>query len=202
MLEVKHTGSRVPAVYSRIARGYELWARLTESRARTRVLELAAVRNGEDVLDVATGTGVQLVALARRNPSGRTVGVELAEGMVRQTRRRLAATGLRRVELHHADARALPFPDVSFDLLTNGYMLDLLPTADIATALREFRRVLRPGGRLVLSNMTPARSPRTASGTPSTRAASSSPPTAAASSPRPYCWTSASPKSSANTSPN
>jgi ubiquinone/menaquinone biosynthesis C-methylase UbiE len=159
MLEVKHTGSRVPAVYSRIARGYELWARLTESRARARVLELAAVRDGEDVLDVATGTGVQLVALARLNPSGRTVGVELADGMVRQTRRRLAATGLRRVELHRADARALPFPDASFDLLTNGYMLDLLPTADIATALREFRRVLRPGGRLVLSNMTPGEKP-------------------------------------------
>jgi ubiquinone/menaquinone biosynthesis C-methylase UbiE len=74
--------------------------------------------------------------------------------MLRHTRRRLTAAGLDAVGLYRANALALPFPDASFDLLTNSYMLDLLPTADIPSALREFRRVLRPGGRLVLSNMT------------------------------------------------
>jgi ubiquinone/menaquinone biosynthesis C-methylase UbiE len=154
-----HDSSRVAARYSRIAPAYERWARLTESRARRRVLDVAAVRDGETVLEVATGTGVQLVALARRNPSGRTVGVELAPGMLEQTRRRLAVAGISTVALHHADALALPFADRSFDVLTNGYMLDLLPLADIPRALREFRRVLRPGGRLVLSNMTIAERP-------------------------------------------
>jgi ubiquinone/menaquinone biosynthesis C-methylase UbiE len=150
----RRDASWVSARYSRIAPVYERWARLTESRARRRVLELAAVRDGEAVLEVATGTGVQLLALARQNPSGRTVGVELAPGMLAQTRRRLKAAGLDAVELRQADALALPFADRSFDLLTNGYMLDLLALADIPTALREFHRVLRPGGRLVLSNMT------------------------------------------------
>jgi ubiquinone/menaquinone biosynthesis C-methylase UbiE len=150
----RRDASRVSARYSRIAPVYELWARLTESRARRRVLELAAVRNGEAILEVATGTGVQLVALARQNPSGRTVGVELADGMLRQTRRRLATAGTHAVDLYRADGLALPFPDASFDLVTNSYMLDLLPIADIPAALREFRRVLRPGGRVVLSNMT------------------------------------------------
>lgn len=144
----------VPRIYSRLASVYELWARLTESRPRRRVLELAAVRDGEDVLEVATGTGVQLVELARRNPSGRTVGVELAEGMLASTRERLLAAGLDRVELHRASALDLPFDAGSFDLVVNGYMLDLLPKDDIPRALGEFRRVLRPGGRLVLSNMT------------------------------------------------
>jgi ubiquinone/menaquinone biosynthesis C-methylase UbiE len=146
--------SWVSARYSRIAPVYERWARLTESRARRRVLELAAVHDGEAVLEVATGTGVQLIALARQNPSGRTAGVELAPGMLAETQRRLQAAGLGAVEVHQANALSLPFPDRSFDLLTNGYMLDLLPLADIPTALREFHRVLRPGGRLVLSNMT------------------------------------------------
>jgi ubiquinone/menaquinone biosynthesis C-methylase UbiE len=122
--------------------------------ARRRVLELAAVRDGEDVLEVATGTGAQLVELARRNRSGTTVGVELSDGMLARTRSRLAAAGLDAVELHRASALELPLEDESFDLVVNGYMLDLLPRDDIPRALAEFRRVLRPGGRLVLSNMT------------------------------------------------
>ena len=142
------------SVYSRLAPVYEVWARLAESRARRRVLELVAVREGEAVLEVATGTGVQLVELARRNPSGRTVGVELASGMFAQTRKRLDRAGLGEVELHQASALDLPLEDEGFDLLVNGYMLDLLPRDDIPRALSEFGRVLRPGGRLVLSNMT------------------------------------------------
>src|SRR4051795_13738464 len=94
-----HDSSRVSARYSRVAPVYERWARLTESRARRRVLDLAAVRDGETVLEIATGTGVQLLALARRNPSGRTVGVELAPGMLEQTRRRLAVAGVSAVDL-------------------------------------------------------------------------------------------------------
>jgi ubiquinone/menaquinone biosynthesis C-methylase UbiE len=134
---------------------YEAWARLTESRPRRRVLELAAVRDGEDALEVATGTGAQLVELALRNPTGRTVGVELAGGMLAQTRKRLAASGIEaRVEVLEASALELPLEDESFDLVVNGYMLDLMPRADIPRALAEFKRVLRPGGRVVLSNMT------------------------------------------------
>ncbi|HEV3232852.1 MAG TPA: methyltransferase domain-containing protein, partial [Candidatus Dormibacteraeota bacterium] len=52
-------------------------------------------------------------------------------------------------------ARDLPLPDAGFDLVVNSYMLDLLPIEEIPVALAQFRRVLRPGGRLVLSNMTP-----------------------------------------------
>lgn len=61
---------RVVARYTRLAPVYELWARLTETRPRERVLELAAPRDGEDVLEVAVGTGTQFVELARRNRSG------------------------------------------------------------------------------------------------------------------------------------
>jgi len=118
------------------------------------VLELAAVVDGEQILEVATGTGVQLVALAKRNATGRTIGIELADGMLRQSRRRLQAAGLTSVALLHASALELPLEDGSIDLLVNGYMLDLLARDDIPGVLAEFQRVLRPGGRLVLSNMT------------------------------------------------
>lgn len=53
-------------------------------------------------------------------------------------------------------SRLLPFPDATFDVLYNGYMLDLLGLRDISIALGEFRRTLKPGGRLVLVNMTKA----------------------------------------------
>ena len=154
VLEVKRPPQEIPHLYSRLAPVYELWARLAESRPRRHVLELAATGPGEDVLEVATGTGVQLVDLARRNPEGQTVGVELADGMLRRTRSRLQSASLDRVELLLADARDLPFPDASFDLVVNSYMLDLLPCEDIPRVLGEFRRVLKPDGRLVLSNMT------------------------------------------------
>jgi ubiquinone/menaquinone biosynthesis C-methylase UbiE len=155
ILEVNSPSERVPRIYTRVAPVYELWARAAESKPRRRVLELAAPRDGEDVLEVATGTGVQLVRLAQARDGGRTVGVELAEGMVNQTRRRLAAAALaERVELIQGNALELPFAEASFDLLVNSYMLDLLPRDDIPRAVAEFERVLRPGGRLVLSNMT------------------------------------------------
>ncbi len=154
VLEVNLGAAKVRAIYSRVAPVYEMWARLTEARPRRRVLELAGVRDRESVLEVASGTGAQLVELAHRNPSGATVGVELADGMLERTRRRLTGAGLERVVVIQASALDLPLRAEVFDVAVNSYMLDLLPRDDIPRALREFSRVLRPGGRLVLSNMT------------------------------------------------
>jgi ubiquinone/menaquinone biosynthesis C-methylase UbiE len=75
--------------------------------------------------------------------------------MCGQARKRLSDAGLEeRVELVRATALEVPFEDRSFDLVVNSYMLDLLPRDDIPRALAEFHRLLRPGGRVVLSNMT------------------------------------------------
>ncbi len=153
ILEAKDPPERVPGTYSRLAPVYEAWARVTESKARRRVLELADVHPGEQLLEVAVGTGVQLVRLAHANRGGRNVGVEISDGMLAQARRRVEETAPS-VELLKASALELPFADESFDLLVNAYMLDLLRRDDIPRALAEFKRVLRPGGRLVLSNMT------------------------------------------------
>ena len=160
VLEVRRDRDWDLRFYSRVAPVYEVWAALAESKARRRVQKLAEVRDQEAVLEVAVGTGKQLAALAGRNPGGRTVGVDLADGMLARARRQLARDGLEGVELRRGDALALPFADASFDLVVNSYTLDLLPRADIPKALGEFRRVLRPGGRLVLSNMTKGRRPR------------------------------------------
>jgi ubiquinone/menaquinone biosynthesis C-methylase UbiE len=154
VLEARKTTTQAAARFSLLAPVYELWARWAEAQPRRRVLELASVKDGETILEVATGTGVQLVALGQRNPSGRTVGAEFADGMLKRTRKRLRAAQLDRVELQQGDARRLPFEDATFDLVTNEYMLNLMPHADIGRAVAEFHRVLKPGGRLVITNMT------------------------------------------------
>lgn len=161
-LKARLEPDEVVRVYERTAPWYDAWARLTESRAQRRCLEMAAVRDGESVLEVAAGTGLTFSGLLRANPQGRTLGVDLTEGMLRRARVRAARTVREvkghqgRYELQQGDAHRLPFEDASFDLLVNNYMFDLLPEADFLPVLTEFRRVLRPGGRLVLVNMTGA----------------------------------------------
>ena len=149
----------VAALYDRLAAVYDVWGRLTESRARQRALELAAIRSGEDVLEIAVGTGLAFVEIVRRNPGGRNVGIDLSAGMLAQAERRLQRAGLTRYRLSAGSARALAEPDQAFDVILNCYLFDLLEESLWATVLGEYRRVLKPAGRLVLVNMTVGEKP-------------------------------------------
>ena len=84
---------QVPDVYSRIAPLYDLWAWLTESHARRRCLELAAIQDGEDVLEVAVGTGLAFVEILEANLSGRNEGVDLTAAMLSRAERKATRTG-------------------------------------------------------------------------------------------------------------
>jgi ubiquinone/menaquinone biosynthesis C-methylase UbiE len=145
---------QVPKIYRKIAPSYDLWAWLTESQARERCLELAAIQDGEEVLEVAVGTGLAFERILQANPSGRNEGIDLTEAMLARAKRKAAKSGLNNYRLRVGDAYDLDFPDHSFDVLVNNYMFDLLPEQDFLTVLREFKRVLRPGGRLAMVNMT------------------------------------------------
>ncbi|MEJ2009889.1 MAG: class I SAM-dependent methyltransferase [Acidobacteriota bacterium] len=81
------------------------------------------------------------------------VGVDLSAPMLARTRRRLAANGVARYSLCRSSALCLPFAGATFDILFNLYMLDLMLEDDVPAVLKEFRRVLRPGGRLILLSM-------------------------------------------------
>lgn len=142
------------ALYDRLAPLYDLWGALTETKARDRALELAAVRPGERILEVAVGTGLAFVHLVRANPGGRSVGIDLSRGMLAKAERRLRRAGLRDYELSVGSASAIGEEDGAFDLLLNNYLFDLLDEAEWDRVLSEFYRVLRPGGRLVVVNMT------------------------------------------------
>ena len=154
MLEAKLDKNRVAEVYRRIAPTYDLWAWLTETKARDRCLEIAAIQDGEDVLEVAVGTGLAFEKILASNPSGRNEGIDLTEAMLARARKKARRSGSQNYHLQVGDAYDLDFPDESFDVLINNYMFDLLPERDFSTVLAEFRRVLRPGGRLAMVNMT------------------------------------------------
>ena len=109
-----------------------------DSRARARVLELCSVTDGDRVLEVGAGAGSQLVALAAANPSGETVGIDLADGMLREARRRLAAAAIAHATVLRAGACDLPLDDVSCDVVVSSYVLDILAWEDIRRALTEF----------------------------------------------------------------
>jgi SAM-dependent methyltransferase len=102
------------------------------------------------VLDVATGTARLPMALLRQwGFHGRIVGLDLSTRMLTLAQRK-SATQSNRVGLVHADAMRLPFADGTFHAVTSLEALELLP--DSARALGEMVRVLRPGGRLLVSN--------------------------------------------------
>lgn len=157
-LQRRYSPSRVKNLYRGVAWFYDSWGKLTEGKASDRLLDLASVADGSSVLEVAVGTGRLFEKIASLNPSGHLEGVELAPAMLRRARQRMQASDTRAsYNLQEADAYHLPFPDAEFDYLFNAYMLDLLPEEDFPALLGEFRRVLKPGGKLAIASFSPGR---------------------------------------------
>lgn len=142
------------ALYDKISGVYNLFGHLAESKARDRSLELADIKPGQHVLEVAVGTGLAFVHVVRANPDGRNVGIDMSQGMLSKAERRLRKAGLSNHELSIGNALAIQEKDNAFDVLLNSYMLDLMDEHEWITVLTEFHRVLKPEGRLVLVNMT------------------------------------------------
>lgn len=155
MLPARLPKSAVPRTYRWIAPTHDWLAVIVEARARRLGLSWADVQSGETVLEVAVGTGLSFRELLRRNPDGHTEGVDLTPAMLRRAERRAARSATATYRLRLGDAYTLDFPDATFDLVMNSYMFDLLPEADFVPVLQEYRRVLKPGGRLIMMNMTP-----------------------------------------------
>ncbi len=146
--------NRIAEVYGKLAKNYDRWAALAESKARDLCLELASIRDGESVLEVAVGTGTAFEKILRANPHGRNDGIDLTNEMLSRAREKAERTGVKNYSLRVGDAYSLDYPSDTFDVLVNMYMFDLLSEEDYPVILAGFRMVLRPGGRLVLVSMT------------------------------------------------
>ncbi len=123
-------------------------------RWRERAADLAELRPGDRALDVATGTGDLAIELSRRVGSGGEVlGSDFSEGMLDRARRKAPA-----LSWEWADALRLPYPDDAFDAATVGF--GARNFSELETGLREMTRVVRPGGKVVVLEITtPAEPP-------------------------------------------
>jgi len=153
---------QVRGMFDRIAGVYDLMnSAMTAGlhhQWRQRAVDRARVGPGSDALDVCCGTGDLALELRRRiGPDGRVVGSDFSEPMLDLARRKSGDQGLA-VEFGWADALDLPYGEESFDAVTVGFGARNL--ADLEKGLAEMARVLRPGGRLVILEITrPRREP-------------------------------------------
>lgn len=114
------------------------------------VLHRARLRSGEVLVDIGTGRG-ELLAVAAKLGAARAVGVEYAAAAVAMAEQTIAAFGVAdRAEVILADARAIPLPDATADLVTMLDVVEHLSPEELARSLREARRILKPGGRLLI----------------------------------------------------
>jgi demethylmenaquinone methyltransferase/2-methoxy-6-polyprenyl-1,4-benzoquinol methylase len=155
---------RVRSMFAAIAGRYDLNNRLhsfgQDQRWRRRAVRLAGIAPGDRALDVACGTGDLTEALAAARPAEVT-GLDFTDAMLDIARSK--AAGRRRGDdvpdptYVQGDATAMPFEDASYDVVTIAF--GIRNVSEPERALREFRRVLRPGGRLVILEFSKPRNP-------------------------------------------
>jgi len=118
--------------------------------ARNWMLELAALEPGQHVLDLACGTGLATLAAGELvGPSGSVLGTDLSGQMVEVARQRAIEQRASNVSFKRMDAETLKLPDATFDVVLCS--LGLMYVPDAQQAIREWRRVLRPGGRVAVA---------------------------------------------------
>ena len=148
---------QVRAMFDRIARVYDpLNSVMTaglHQRWRERAADMAAIGPGDRVLDVATGTGDLAIALAERvGPEGTVIGSDFSEAMLELARGKAPA-----IEFEWGNALELPYDDASFDAATVGF--GARNFADLPRGLSDMARVVRPGGRVVVLEITTPQRP-------------------------------------------
>jgi len=153
-LDARVSQNNIGSVYDKIAPIYNIWGKLTESHARNRAIELAEIKDGQTILEVAVGTGLAFYEIVKRNPNGTNIGIDLSRGMLEKAKKRVGQLTEANYSLDVGTAFDLSVENKSIDTLVNNYMFDLIPFEDMGTILTEFKRVLKEGGKLILVNMT------------------------------------------------
>jgi demethylmenaquinone methyltransferase/2-methoxy-6-polyprenyl-1,4-benzoquinol methylase len=154
---------QIAEMFDKIAFRYDFLNRFlsggVDLRWRKRAIrELRGLADDASVLDVATGTGDMAVLMARYLPQVQITGVDISEGMLEVGRQKLVRLKLdNRIRLQKGDSEALPFPDNRFDAITVAF--GVRNFEHLENGLREMRRVLKPGGKMVVLEFSQPRTP-------------------------------------------
>ena len=156
VLRVLQTKQETKAFYNKIAKVYDALAEHSEAPVRKAGLEMLDVQEGQHVLEIGFGTGHSLIELAQAvGPSGKTFGIDLSDKMVEISKKLAEKEGLdERIKLTCGDALYLPYESESFDSIFMSFTLELFDTPEIPLVLAECKRVLKPGGRIVVIGMS------------------------------------------------
>ena len=147
----KTIAERTKRVYNRLAFVYPLSTFFFHSKAHRAVIQRAKIQDGSRVLEIACGSGEMFGRILKANPSGINVGVDLSPRMAGYTQRRATTEAPKTTSFCQAtDVRQLPFREASFETVICCYLFELLGCVDLEAALLEVRRVLKPGGRVVV----------------------------------------------------
>lgn len=137
-------------IFDRSAATYDHVGPALFSHFGQKLVEIADIPDGAQVLDVATGKGAVLFPAADAvGDNGNILGIDLSAQMVRATAQEIARRGLQNCDTRQMDAEHLDMPDETYDFVLCGFAVFFFPHID--ETLAEFRRVLKPNGRLVFS---------------------------------------------------
>ncbi|MDH3513809.1 MAG: class I SAM-dependent methyltransferase [Gammaproteobacteria bacterium] len=143
--------ARVISVFNLVAAGYDDPSLRFFPFCADRLVRRLDPAPGSKLLDVATGTGAVALAAAQAiGQQGRVIAVDLAESMLDRLQEKIAKFGVRNIDLHVMDAGSLEFRRDYFDNVVCSFGMFLLP--DMAAGLREWVRVLKPGGRVMFTS--------------------------------------------------
>lgn len=142
----------VKRAYSNLSKIYGFFEGFFERKIRKRSLELLKIKPNDRILEIAFGTGYNLVELARiTNNKGKVYGIDLTPEMVEKSRKRLIKNNLlNKVKLYEGNAKKLPFKNNSLDVVYLSNFLEILSDKDIKLVLKEILRVLKSNGKICI----------------------------------------------------
>jgi ubiquinone/menaquinone biosynthesis C-methylase UbiE len=154
MTALDEARAKATATYDAAADFYDDAANSFWDRFGRRTVERIGLRPGQRVLDVCCGAGASALPAAEAvGPGGSVLGIDLSQGLLAIARRKAARAGLKNVEFRSGDMLNLDAPSASVDAVVCVFGLFFVP--DMAAALRELWRVVRPGGQLAITTWGP-----------------------------------------------